>query len=289
MNKLFRRRQPVPEEVRAALSELARVVDDRPFLRPHAAVLAEILPVVFADSIEPASPIDEERARAKLQAGVPFLNGESVSFDVVEFKRRWQAICKSVARHAAGPNKSRLANLLGRDGWGCETLARDVLAGDISKIESRAQSDDVAGEPLRTVLRFTLLPVLLRLRLQQAAALRQCPWQAGSCPVCGSWPLLAEFRGLEQIRFLRCGLCAADWEFPRLQCPHCDNRDHHQLGYFHVEQEEDKFRVATCEKCQGYVKTASTLGALDGPQLLVLDLETLHLDLAALDRGYRNP
>ena len=115
---------------------------------------------------------------------------------------------------------------------------------------------------------------------------RQCAWDHGFCPVCGSWPLLGEFRGLEQTRFLRCGLCAAGWEFPRLRCPFCGTADHRQLGYFYAEAEEGKYRAATCAVCRGYVKMVSVLGELPPPRLLVMDLATMHLDLVAADRGY---
>jgi FdhE protein len=101
--------------------------------------------------------------------------------------------------------------------------------------------------------------------------------------------LLGEFRGLEQDRWLRCGLCAAGWEFPRLACPFCDNRDHHRLGHLHVEGEEARRRASTCEECRGYVKAVATLGALSAPGLLVADLATVHLDLAAAERGYAAP
>jgi hypothetical protein len=47
--------------------------------------------------------------------------------------------------------------------------------------------------------------------------------------------------------------------------------------------------VATCDACRGGVKTLSALSAL--PQLLslVADAATLHLALAAADRGYLVP
>jgi formate dehydrogenase maturation protein FdhE len=72
----------------------------------------------------------------------------------------------------------------------------------------------------------------------------------------------------------------------RLRCPYCDNTDHRTLGYFHVDGEEGRYRAATCDACRGYVKMVSTLQALSAPQLLVVDLATLHLDLAAADRGF---
>jgi FdhE protein len=139
---------------------------------------------------------------------------------------------------------------------------------------------------LASTLRLALFPALARWAAELAARHRGISWGQGCCPACGSWPLLAEFRGLEQTRFLRCGLCASGWEFPRLLCPFCGNRDHRQLGYFHAEGEESSRRAATCDACGGYVKTLTTLSALSEPALLVADLATLHLDLAAAERGF---
>ena len=302
---LFRREQPLTDNVRAALDELSHIAATRPPLSQHAAVLADLLPVMFAQvgTGDSVLAMDELRARAKLESGTPILRGESVSLDRAVFAKRWRAISKRLSlgatgsvhhtrkeEGAAGPEtraRVDMATLFDRGDWSCEDAVRELLSGDVAGIVSQAEAAGIAGESLKTVLRMTLFPVLCQSSIQHQALVQQCGWRVGCCPVCGSWPLLAEFRGLEQTRFLRCGLCAAGWEFPRLQCPFCTNRDHHQLGYFHVEQEEDKFRAATCEVCHSYVKIASTLEALDGPQLLVMDVATLHLDLAALERGYR--
>ena len=51
----------------------------------------------------------------------------------------------------------------------------------------------------------------------------------------------------------------------------------------------EKDRAGTCAVCQGYVKWASTIFALSEPQLLVADLATVHLDLAAAERGFFVP
>ena len=117
----------------------------------------------------------------------------------------------------------------------------------------------------------------------------QLPDGARFCPVCGSPPLLGEFRGLDQSRFLRCGLCAASWEVPRQWCLACGNRDHETLGFLAKEGEEARYRVATCDACRGGVKMLSTLSALPPLMLLVADAATLHLDLAAAERGYVCP
>ena len=47
-----------------------------------------------------------------------------------------------------------------------------------------------------------------------------------------------------------------------------------------------KWRAATCDECRGYVKMVTTLSALPPLALLVADAATLHLDLAAAERGF---
>jgi FdhE protein len=101
--------------------------------------------------------------------------------------------------------------------------------------------------------------------------------------------MLAELRGLDLSRFLRCGLCAANWEAERLWCPLCGCRNHEKLATLHGEGEELKYRSFTCDECRGQVKTLTTLSALPPLLLLVADAVTLHLDLAAAERGYLGP
>ena len=115
------------------------------------------------------------------------------------------------------------------------------------------------------------------------------PWPHGFCPVCGAWPALAELRGLERERRLRCGRCAADWGFSWLRCPHCGEADEKALSRLLLEGDGSGKSVETCGTCHGYLKSISTLSALDPASLALADLETVDLDLAAQQRGRRPP
>ncbi|MGH7644152.1 MAG: hypothetical protein ACREMR_01065, partial [Gemmatimonadales bacterium] len=44
-----------------------------------------------------------------------------------------------------------------------------------------------------------------------------------------------------------------------------------------------------CETCRGYLKAVTTLQALPPVELAVRDLETVELDLVAVERGYTRP
>ena len=56
----------------------------------------------------------------------------------------------------------------------------------------------------------------------------------------------------------------------------------------HVEGEDQK-RAVTCDQCRSYIKVLATLMPIPPIELAVHDLATIHLDMAALERGYTPP
>jgi len=287
LTKLWRRAPALPAPVAEAVGDLVTLARDRPALSGPALILAEVLPCLAPATIRETPPVlAAEQATAKLGAGVPLLRGEPLALDAAAFRRRWREICGVLRRHQKSPAAAALANALGPDRLDAAEIVSQVLAGNPEAVHARADALGLDAPLTATILRWALFPVLAAFELVLAPSRQGISWDHGYCPTCGSWPLLGEFRGLEQTRFLRCGLCASEWEFSRLRCPFCEQRDHRQLGYVHVEGEEGKPRAATCDACRGYVKMVSTLAALPGPRLLAADVATLHLDLAAGERGF---
>jgi FdhE protein len=284
LRRLFGGHDPLPTDLAEARAELDAVVASRPSLAGPAAILREILPQ--PDVAAAPFGMSPDAAAAKLAGGVPLLRGESLTLDDRPLRRRWQTVCTAIARHDEPGPATALARALKSGALPPGDLLGEVLAGHPDAAAARAAALSLEPSLTATVLRLTVLPALARLAADLEALLEQARWDYGYCPVCGSWPLLGEFRGLEQTRVLRCALCAAGWDFARLRCPFCDCGDHRQLGYLHVEGEEDRYRAATCDACRGYVKMVATLAALPLPRLLVADQATLHLDLAAAERGY---
>lgn len=115
------------------------------------------------------------------------------------------------------------------------------------------------------------------------------PWEAGYCGVCGAWPALAEERGLERVRRLRCARCGWDWGSDLLRCPFCDSRDHRALMSMVVEQPGPPRRVAACTACRGYLKVLTTFDPIPPDEVMVEDLATVELDVVAVARGYARP
>jgi FdhE protein len=287
LGKWFGGPRAAAPEVEEARVELQRLAAARPGLSGHIQWLREIMPDLSPLNID-APNFSLEQGRTKLNSGLPLLRSEQIAVDVTAFRRRWQRVCESLETRQGDGVAAALAEAMRRGRLDPGELTAAVLAGRPEEVRTRAERLELDPGLASTVLRFTLFPLFSALAASLEPNRSGVNWEQGYCPTCGSWPLLGEFRGLDQARFLRCGLCATGWEVPRLWCPFCGNRDHERLGFLHAEGEEAASRVAICEACRGYVKMVSSLSALTPLRLLVADVATLHLDLAAAERGHTN-
>jgi FdhE protein len=167
-------------------------------------------------------------------------------------------------------------------------IARAAIVHDTDSIDRLAAAAGIDAGRLAVVAQLAVVPLLsacaTRFRDQISAT-----WLHGYCPICGAWPALAETRGLDRSRRLRCGRCSSDWAIPVLRCPYCDEMRHAQLHALVPEADEQTRRVDVCETCKGYVKTFATLQALPFRSLATMDLATVELDIMAQDRGYARP
>jgi FdhE protein len=286
--KLFSRKPTLPAEVEEARAELKRLAEDRPVIVDLAGQLADCLLGLYSEPIRAGTPpLTNQTAAEKLSAGVPLLRGETLDVDWAVVKRCLIEVVGALAqrRPDAAP---ALAEAIRSHKLDVADLASAVMNGELASIYERADALNLDVPLTASVLSLALSPVLIPIGAG-LKSFHSAGWEHGYCPVCGSFAKLGEFRGLEQIRFLRCGLCTAEWTFPRLHCSCCGNSDHHQLGYLSIEGEENKWRAVTCEVCRQYVKMISTLSPLSPLQLPVKDVETIHLDLLAADHGFTPP
>jgi FdhE protein len=167
-------------------------------------------------------------------------------------------------------------------------LLEAAVRQDAAGLEESARVLGAEGDALRFVLGLAAQPLLHACRRVLASGLPQAP-ATGWCPVCGAWPAFAEARGLERHLRFRCGRCGADWAGDWLRCPYCANADYLGLGSLVGSDAATTERVGICQACHGYLKTLTTLRATPDDDLLLVDLASSHLDVAALAEGYARP
>lgn len=167
-------------------------------------------------------------------------------------------------------------------------LLQVAINQDTAAVAASAATLGVEQPALGTIAQLAARPLL---RACHAALAEDVPpaWGQGSCPICGAWPVLAELRGLEQTRHLRCGRCGADWAMPTLWCPFCGESDHTKLGSLISAEDGEPMRIELCQTRRGYIKTVTTFRIWQPADVPLADIASVEWDLIALDNGLERP
>ena len=217
---------------------------------------------------------------------VPLLHRRTLGVDA----GRVQQLVRRLAATAASGNVTGAVSFRGYRPSPDDALRLLAAAvrQDPADIRTLAEAAEIDPGALTSMAHLAAFPLLQSCgRLLEGHTPRS--WPHGYCPICAAWPILAERRGLDRTRRLRCGRCGGEWQVQWLCCIYCGEREHEQLGSLVPEERGERLNVETCASCHGYVKSVATLQKIPPFELLLQDLETVELDLVALDRGYSRP
>jgi FdhE protein len=214
----------------------------------------------------------------------PRLGGLTVVLEL-ESVMDWVSRLVDVAVASRAPRMSALKPL--KNGYGdVIALFNAAIRRDDQRIRALAAERAADPDALSALAELVPVPFLQACGRRWAASLAEA-WSQGFCPACAGWPAFAEVRGIDRSRYLRCGRCGADWQTTCLQCPYCNMSDHDQLLTLMPENGSGARTVEACRACRGYVKSFTVLQASPGAVVILEDLESVDLDIAAVEQGYR--
>jgi len=248
----------------------------RPLLSLVEAALGEMERPVWSDSVP---------ARGHSPAtGQPLLSGTIIRIAPGPVQR-W--VHRAMAIAGAGASATPFVDALAAGRLDPLALFEAAVTGDPDHLDDLARAAGDDRGVLRVVGPIVAMPMLHACR-QAWTPLVPAAWAEGYCPICGDWPALAEARGLDGQRRLRCGRCGGDWRTEWLRCPFCGERGHENLGSLVSEGPEPQ-TVDVCQRCRHYIKALAGLVPIRPEHVFLQDLATLVLDVTALERGYRRP
>jgi FdhE protein len=253
-----------------------------PYLLPLARLRTRIDAAIAAAVPPCPAPPDWDDYREDFHGGAPLLYSSAVTVDV---HAAGPAIVFAVSRLAAepgGPRAPLTEELRSLDAWlrGEDAASRRVVDW---LLDPDAWSPPQPGL-LRWIGWLTVTASLAPLVAAFSAWRDESRWMRPYCPTCGSLPAMAQLVGVDpgRERFLCCGRCATKWRFGRSLCPFCETESHQRTSA--VIEGEHGLRIDYCESCGGYLKTFAGHG---GEAIMLADWTSIHLDLAARDRGWR--
>jgi FdhE protein len=266
----------------SAATALSSLKQQRPEWQPWLAVIEETLRDADAAVWNAAVPDG-------ITAGpttVPLLAGASLSVNTRVVRTLLQRLLDAAVRTGTAPMTSLRATL--DSDPDVLSLFKASLCQDSTAIRHEAESTGADPEAYEAVIGLLCVPFLQACNRQMAPSMF-ASWVEGYCCVCGSWPTFAESRGIERRRFFRCGRCGSEWHARPLRCPYCGMDDHHALVSLVPEDSRVNAVIEGCQSRRGYVKTFTRLQGCQPGMVMLDDLASVHLDVAALDEGYRRP
>jgi FdhE protein len=282
--------QPPPDELRALSSgRWDDLRSARPDLAPAVDLQQNLLGIVIAtaDALKgklPRLSLPAKYLAAKLARGVPILVGEPIPVPVHLLKSTFLKLCEALAAGGAGEAADHIKQSVESGQMEAGSLLTASLSRNQDAIRTGAVHRglapdlvwllaELATSPFAHALQTTLLP-------------GDTNWNHGYCAACGSWPAMMEV--VEGHRILRCSFCASAWERNEYSCTYCVDSSE-KFVTAAPDQERIQRRLELCAACQGYLKTIDVASLSPFPLLAIYDMETMDLDLAAMEHGYSRP
>jgi len=291
----------------AAAARWAAIVQRRPELEGAVNLQRKLLDRVIAlwQSLEgarrPRLSMPGKYIAAKLARGVPALAGEPIPLPVANLTAALLGLCGDLAEGGAGEAAEHIQACIQEGRLDAGSLLAASLSRNQEAIRTGALHRGLAADlvwlaaelavgPFAYILQRTLLGDATAPQGPSAApgpiASALDDWTEGYCPACGSWPALAEV--VDGHRLMRCSFCAAAWELTSYACVYCGEAGAAFVTAAPDEERKDR-RVEVCTTCHGYLKTVDIPELSPFPLLAIADLETMDLDMAAMEHGYQRP
>jgi len=220
------------------------------------------------------------------ESKVPLLASATLSMDITA-AGRWSERLVQAAYRSGAPKMSTLSGVQHKR-LNTVDLFKASLCQNGKWLHDAALELDLDVDAFQAVALLIPVPLLQACNRRWASSIAES-WTEGYCPVCGAWPAFAEVRGIERKRYLRCGRCGGSWQAQCLTCPYCGMTDHEELVSLVPEKGGSNVAIDACKRCLGYVKAFTTLQGSAPANVMVDDLASVDLDIAALEQGYRRP
>ncbi|MGE3956733.1 MAG: formate dehydrogenase accessory protein FdhE [Vicinamibacterales bacterium] len=272
----------------------------KPELGPAVALQRRLIGVVadltatLAAGRPPRLSLPARYVTTKLRSGIPALTGEPVPVPVEQLRPALNGLVTALADGGGGEATRLIRVALDEGKVDAGALLTLTLRREQALLRSFATKAGLGHDLLWLVCDLAVGPfahALLQTVLGDAppgsplrAALDE--WSRGYCPHCGSWPAYAEHRGT--CRRLRCSFCAAAWDLPFGSCVYCGAADAAPASVVPDDRRPAR-GVESCTSCRGYIKLVDEPASLPFPLLPLVDLDSMDLDILAMQRGAARP
>ncbi|MBN2027196.1 MAG: formate dehydrogenase accessory protein FdhE [Actinobacteria bacterium] len=228
--------------------------------------------------IECAADFSGMDIEGSLRRGSPLLDPAALEIPIRELHGVISGVC-SVVEQREAPGFIPCKELLEWDGLaekGFPETRERLLRG--AEYAGKGATDTAL---LASVIWESMMPFYRKCAAGIQDGIDHSLWQKGRCPICGTGPLMGEFRQEDGLWLLECRLCHTLWNVQRAACPFCSQGLEGSLEYLYLE-DYTSYRAYYCRSCGLYVKNVDLHAA---QRDAVLPLDNIVSELIGLDRA----
>ncbi len=293
---------PVSRANRLALADArwSAMLAARPDLGPAITLQRKLIGRVFdlTDSFEggriPRLSLPPRYLTTKLRSGIPALTGEPIQLPIDAIAPALVGLSRALADGGGGAATQDILRAMEAGRLDVGSLLVLTLRREQGALRAFATKAGLGHDLLWLVLDLAVSPFAHTLldtlfgSLPDDSPLRAAldEWTRGYCPLCGSWPTLVEDLG--GVKRLRCSFCAAAWDVQGRACRFCGESGD-RFATLTPDPSRPRRTVDLCGACHGYSKTVEADASLPFPLVALADLESMDLDLAAMQHGCARP
>jgi FdhE protein len=276
---------------RRCRAELERYQAEQPGLTRFISLNQKILEIQESVRVvlEP-TPAVSETGLVNLRAGKPALHNQKIEIPAAVLRKAAEALAAEFGNTSGEVFPvNRLLALPQLQGNDAGQLAEDVLT-DRLDLAPVAEGTHFNVETMAYFLHSLLVPFFERYAEVYAPLVesKEISWPTGNCPVCGAPPRYGIYHGEKGFRKLYCGLCRAQWHYPRHKCPICETAGGGDSRNLKLGKDEAHM-AEICDSCQMYLKATDERVLLRECLPAAEDVVTAAIDLAAAREGYSRP
>jgi FdhE protein len=261
---------------------------------PWLAVIEEVLretessewDSVFSPAAQLSAAAQSANKADDHRPAIPLLAGATLTVRRIAISRLLKRLIRTAVASGA-PTMATLAFAVDRE-LDFLGLFKASLCQNAEYLEAVATCRGVDAGAFQAVVGLVSMPFLQACGRRAKLSISRS-WAQPYCPVCGSWPVFAEDRGIERSRNFRCGRCGGEWYARGLACVYCGLSDHDALVALVPEKGRAHGVVEACTRCLGYMKVLTRLQGCAPATVLLDDLATVALDVAARSAGFTRP
>jgi FdhE protein len=241
------------------------------------------------ENFDPKMPPEINKAADEKEKRSPSLLGEKIPLDFEGARRLFRSLCRVAKRQNKTLREGieKIEHGVREEKIALDRLLEEATVSETPYAEKVSSSLGLSHDILIFLARASIQPFLEKTAIHLKERIDCREWSQGTCPLCGSAPILSALLGEEGKRVWICSLCGHQWQASRTACPFCEREDPKAHRYLFVEKDETA-RVDVCGMCNKYLKTIDLrkMGTEIFP--LLEYMRTIHLDILAQEAGYES-